>query len=165
MDWSSYPALQTKIQNRRLRVLFVCLGNASRSQMAEAFANAYGPDVIDARSAGLTPARSISSVTRLVMEEKAIHSLRTAVPQSIGAVDLARIDLVVNMSGHALPSFETPVLRVAVRDPNGKDETVHRQVRDRIETYAIDLVMGLREVRMQRYMQRCEGERVMAASA
>jgi arsenate reductase (thioredoxin) len=161
MDLSAYPELLTKIQNRRLRVLFVCLGNASRSQMAEAFANAYGPDVIDARSAGLTPARSISSVTRLVMEEKEIHSLRTAAPQGMAAVDLARIDLIINMSGHALPSFETPVIRVAVRDPNGKDEAVHRQARDRIEGYVIELVKSLRDVRLQRY----EGARAMAASA
>jgi len=161
MDWSAYPELQTKIQNRRLRVLFVCMGNACRSPMAEAFANAYGPDVIDARSAGLTPARAISSVTRLVVEEKEIHSLRTAVPRGIAAIDLSRIDLIVNMSGHALPSFETPVIRVAVRDPNGKDEAVHRQVRDRIEAQVIELVRSLRDVRIQRY----EGARAMAASA
>jgi arsenate reductase len=161
MDWSTYPELQTKIQNRRLRVLFVCLGNASRSQMAEAFANAYGPDVIDARSAGLTPARNVSSVTRLVMEEKDIHSLRHATPQGIAAIDLSRIDLIVNMSGHALPSFETPVIRVAVRDPNGKDEAVHRQARDRIEAYIVDFVKSLRAARMQRY----DGERAMAAHA
>ena len=34
------------------RVLFVCIGNSCRSQMAEAFARAYGRDVIDAHSAG-----------------------------------------------------------------------------------------------------------------
>lgn len=161
MDWSTYPELETKIQNRRLRVLFVCLGNAARSQMAEAFANAYGPDVIDARSAGLTPARTVSSVTRLVMEEKDIHSLRHATPQGIAAVDLSRIDLIVNMSGHALPSFTTPILRIAVRDPNGKDEAVHRQVRDRIESHVIDLVKSLRAVRMERY----EGLRGLAMAA
>lgn len=160
MDWTEYPELLTKIRNRRLRVLFVCVGNVSRSQMAEAFASAYGPDVIDAKSAGLLPARGVSSLTRLVMEEKGI-SLRDAQCKGLSHFDLARIDVIVNMSGHALPSFQTPVLRVPVRDPNGKDESVHRHVRDRVESYVIEMVTGLRDIRLQSYA----GARAMAASA
>ena len=160
MDWSEYPELLGRIRNRRLRVLFVCVGNASRSQMAEAFANAYGPDVIDAKSAGLLPARSVASVTRLVMDEKEI-SLRNAEPKGLKHFDLSRIDVIVNMSGHAMPSFQTPVLRWAVRDPNGKDESVHRHVRDRVETHVIEMVTGLREIRMRSYNQ----PRALAASA
>ena len=41
------------------RVLFVCIGNACRSQMAEAFARAYGSDVLVASSAGLFPAKAV----------------------------------------------------------------------------------------------------------
>ncbi|MGI8990585.1 MAG: arsenate reductase ArsC, partial [Bryobacteraceae bacterium] len=37
------------------RVLFVCIGNCCRSQMAEGFANTYGRDVLAAGSAGLAP--------------------------------------------------------------------------------------------------------------
>jgi len=161
IDWFEYPELLTKVQNRRLRVLFVCVGNASRSQMAEAFANAYGPDVIDARSAGLLPSRSVSSVTRLVMEEKGITSLRQATAKGLNEIDLERIDLIVNLSGHALPSFRTPVLRFALRDPNGKDEAVHRLVRDRAEAYTMDLVTALRDARLQKF----ENGRTFAASA
>lgn len=160
MDWTEYPELLGKIRNRRLRVLFVCVGNASRSQMAEAFANAYGPDVIDGKSAGLLPARSVASITRLVMDEKEI-SLRDARPKGLAHFDLERIDVIVNMSGHSLPSFQTPVLRWAVRDPNGKDEAVHRHVRDRVESQVIELVTSLREVRMRGYAE----PRTMAATA
>src|SRR5271156_244497 len=46
------------------RVLFVCIGNSCRSQMAEAFARAYGSDVMVAQSAGLSPATTISAVTK-----------------------------------------------------------------------------------------------------
>ena len=41
------------------RVLFVCVCNACRSQMAEAFARVYGHDALVAASAGLTPAMAV----------------------------------------------------------------------------------------------------------
>ena len=53
-------AVYSKVKDDRINVLFVCLGNAARSQMAEAFAKAYGPDVMRASSA------SLSSLTRLI---------------------------------------------------------------------------------------------------
>ena len=64
--------LYEKIQVRNVSVLFVCVGNACRSRMAEAFANAYGSDVLDASSAGLVPATRSSRTTRQVMSEKRI---------------------------------------------------------------------------------------------
>src|SRR2546428_11801684 len=45
------------------RVLFVCIGNSCRSQMAEGFARAYGSDVMVARSAGLSPGTAIAPLT------------------------------------------------------------------------------------------------------
>ena len=42
------------------RVLFVCIGNSCRSQMAEGFARAYGSDVMAVASAGLSPATRIA---------------------------------------------------------------------------------------------------------
>ena len=55
---------------RRRNVLFVCLGNICRSAMAEAFANRYGADVLQAASAGLTPAYANAPLTQKVMLEK-----------------------------------------------------------------------------------------------
>ena len=45
------------------RVLFVCVGNACRSQMAEGFARAYGKDVMVPESAGLAPAMTVPDET------------------------------------------------------------------------------------------------------
>ena len=140
----------SKVKDERINVLFVCLGNASRSQMAEAFTKAYGPDVMRASSAGLLPARHVLSTTRMVMDEKSI-SLQGAVPKSISHFVLDDFDLVVNMSGYALPKTSTPVLKVLVRDPNGKDETVHRHVRDRVEAVVEDLIYMLRQARLEQY--------------
>jgi arsenate reductase len=52
------------------RVLFVCLGNSCRSQMAEAFARAYGSDVIIPASAGFTPASRVAPDTIRAMAAK-----------------------------------------------------------------------------------------------
>jgi len=57
---------------RPTRVLFVCLGNAYRSQMAEGFANRLGHDVLVAESAGLTPVDRVPETTLHVMWEKGI---------------------------------------------------------------------------------------------
>src|SRR5438477_12122664 len=49
------------------RVLFVCIGNSCRSQMAEGFVRAYGSNVMVARSAGLSTATVIAPLTRQVL--------------------------------------------------------------------------------------------------
>jgi arsenate reductase len=52
----------------RIKVLFLCMGNSARSQMAEAFLRSMAPDTYDAYSAGLEP-REIHPLTRQVMAE------------------------------------------------------------------------------------------------
>src|SRR6185295_5155712 len=80
----------------------VCIGNACRSQMAEAFATAYGSDVLIAASAGVAPANGVHPVTRRAMEEKNID-LADAFPKAIRHLGRAQFDLIVNMSGTFLP--------------------------------------------------------------
>ena len=122
-------------------------------------------DVMRASSAGLLPARHVLSTTRMMMEEKAI-SLQGAVPKNISKFALDEFDLIVNMSGHALPKTTAPVVKVLVRDPNGKDETVHRHVRDRVEAIVEDLVHMLRLARLEQFGLRKESAlRSMAAEA
>src|SRR5947209_2471045 len=84
------------------RVLFVCIGNACRSQMAEGFARTYGSDALVAASAGVAPAGAVARDTVRAMLEKNID-LREHFPKSIQHLDRARFDLVVNMSESYLP--------------------------------------------------------------
>ena len=58
----------TEAPSTRLHVLFVCIGNSCRSQMAEAFARAYGRDVLVAASAGLAPALAHHSASECNFE-------------------------------------------------------------------------------------------------
>ena len=118
---------------RKPRVLFVCLGNACRSQMAEAFARAYGEGLWEAESAGLMPATIIAPLTRQVMEEKKI-SLDEQFPTGLDEVNLADFDIVVNMSGFEFPlKLRVPVREWRVEDPMGRSEKKFRKARDEIE--------------------------------
>src|SRR2546428_11597948 len=65
------------------RVLFGCIGNSCRSQMAEGFARAYGSDVMVARSAGLSPATVIAPLTRQGVAERKFR-LDDHFPEGLG---------------------------------------------------------------------------------
>jgi len=127
------------------RVLFVCVGNACRSQMAEAFARAYGRDAMVAASAGLTPAMAVMPDTVRAMAEKGID-LNGQFPKSIRHLGKAQFDLVVNMTGFALPDgIGAAVLEWSVPDPVSMKYEDHCEVRDRIERLVMDLILKLRQ--------------------
>ncbi len=125
------------------RVLFVCLGNSCRSQMAEGFARLYGDDVLIAASAGLTPAFAVAPDTMRAMDEKNID-LRDHFPKSIRQLGRAQFDLIVNMSGVSLPNQSVPVRDWDVPDPIGMDYDEHCEVRDAIEQLVMQLVLEFR---------------------
>jgi arsenate reductase len=142
---------------RPFRVLFVCLGNAIRSQMAEAFARRYGSDVMVARSAGLTPAGTVMPLTRKVMEEKNID-LEDAYPKSVADHGGEPFDLVVNISGVPLPASKAPVREWRVKDPMGGKEEAYRQAAEEIERMVMDLILELRRLR-KKWLEEFHGQR------
>lgn len=129
----------------RLRVLFVCLGNSCRSQMAEAFAKAYGPDVLAAESAGLAPASIIVDQTILAMDEKNI-SLDEHHPKPLDEFQPGQFDLVVNMTTYALPGgFAALEERWPVPDPIMMPMKKFKAVRDDIERRVMQLILRQRQ--------------------
>ncbi len=125
-------------------ILFLCIGNSCRSQMAEGFARAYGGDVVQASSAGLSPASFIAPLTREVMAEKGI-SLDDHFPKPLNMVDLRRVDLIVNMSGMPLVRDPgVPVQEWRVDDPIGQNMEKFRQVANQIEHGVMQMIVGLR---------------------
>ena len=134
------------LQSRRVRVLFVCLGNSCRSQMAEGFAQAYGGDVLEAQSAGIQPASRISRRASKVMEEKGI-SLTGFQPKSISSMDLSNFDVIVNLSEYSLPDTTTQVLKRALHDPMTGDEDAFRDVREDVEQVVRFLIEQFRLAR------------------
>jgi arsenate reductase len=126
------------------RVLFVCIGNSCRSQMAEGFARAYGQGVWEVESAGLMSATSIAPLTRQVMEEKGVD-LGDQFPKPLDWVQPETFDLVVNLCGCPLPDpLRAPVRNWDVDDPIGRSEKVYRKIRDQIEGLVLALVEEVR---------------------
>ncbi len=127
------------------KVLFLCIGNSIRSQMAEAFARKYGSDVLEAASAGFTPASIVQPLTKKVMEAKNI-SLETHFPKDLEHVPLSGFDLIVNISGRKLPThLPIEVREWTVEDPMGKSEEEFVVARDLIENLVMRLVLDLRK--------------------
>ncbi|MBZ5724723.1 MAG: arsenate reductase ArsC [Acidobacteriia bacterium] len=127
------------------RVLFVCLGNACRSQMAEGFARKYGGDVLVAASAGLTPAMHVAPDTLRAMGEKNID-LRDHFPKGIRLLGRARFDLAINMSGLSIPEdLAAHEDEWDVPDPVFMKYKDHCGVRDQIERLVMNLILQLRK--------------------
>jgi arsenate reductase len=125
-------------------VLFVCVGNSCRSQMAEAFARLYGNDVLIAASAGLGPAFTVAPDTMRAMAEKNLD-LRDHFPKSIRQLGRSQFDIVVNMSGVPLsPDVGARVIEWDVADPVEMDYEEHCEVRDVIERMVMNFVLELR---------------------
>ena len=112
------------------RVLFVCIQNAGRSQMAAAFARAAG---LDARSAGSAPAAHVHPEVVTVMRELGIE-LADAVPHALIRADAEWAELVVTMGcGDACPVVPgTRYLDWELTDPHGLDLDAVRGIRDDI---------------------------------
>jgi arsenate reductase (thioredoxin) len=126
------------------RVLFVCIGNSCRSQMAEAFARAYGKDVMIAASAGIAPALMVAADTQRAMKEKNL-ALDDHFPKSVDQLRTVHFDLIINMSGVELPDgLKAPVRNWKVRDPIGTKYDVHCTIRDEIEKLVMELILELR---------------------
>ncbi len=128
----------------RKRILFVCLGNACRSQMAECFARAYGSDVMTPASAGLTPASNVAPDTVNAMADKGLN-LRDHFPKHVRHLGRVKFDLVINMSGLPLPEeIGAEIREWDVEDPVWMDYQEHCEIRDQIERLVMDLILELR---------------------
>jgi arsenate reductase (thioredoxin) len=128
------------------KVLFVCIENAGRSQMAEAFAKKYGEGKINASSAGNKPAETVNPIVVIAMKERGID-ISANKPKLITAKMAADADLVVTMGcsaqGICPGPFFVPVVDWALEDPKGKPVEEVREIRDDIERRVQELLEGL----------------------
>jgi protein-tyrosine-phosphatase len=115
-------------------VLFVCVHNAGRSQMAAGYARALSGGAVDVRSGGSEPGTAINPVAIEAMREEGID-IGEAVPQLLLTDDVRAADAVITMGcGDACPIF--PGKRYEdweLEDPAGKDLDTVRRVRDDIK--------------------------------
>jgi arsenate reductase len=118
------------------KILFVCVENAGRSQMAEAFARAYGKGKVEAVSAGTMPAKEVSPVVVQVMREKGLD-ISANRPKLIANQMVQRADTIIVMGCSAEGFCPAPLLNKVIdwgiEDPKGKPIEKVRGIRDEIE--------------------------------
>lgn len=129
----------------KVKVLFVCMGNCVRSQMAEAIARRDAADIIDPESAGIHPLGFIDPTAKAVLAERNF-SVDGQFSKGLHSPGLTAPDLVVNMSG--LPGKthfrHQPVEDWNVEDPFGENMETHRRICDDIQRRVAGLAQYLR---------------------
>ncbi|MGA0876895.1 MAG: arsenate reductase ArsC [Candidatus Nanopelagicaceae bacterium] len=127
--------------SKRPTVLFVCVHNAGRSQMAAGFMEHHGEGRVEVLSAGSAPKESINPVAVEAMLEKGID-IANRKPKVLTNESVQASDVVITMGcGDACPYY--PGKRYedwALDDPAGQDLAFVRKVRDEIEKRVTNLL-------------------------
>jgi len=129
---------------RKPSVLFVCVHNAGRSQMAAAFLTHLSQGAIEVRSAGSQPADSVNPAAVEAMAEVGID-LSAETPKILTIEAVRESDVVITMGcGDSCPFF--PGKRYedwVLEDPAGQGLEAVRPIRDEIRTRVEDLIASL----------------------
>lgn len=125
-------------------VLFVCVHNAGRSQMAAGFLHNFAKELVEVRSAGSAPKDSINPVAVAVMAELGIDIANNQ-PKVLTVEAVKESDVVITMGcGDACPIF--PGKRYEdweLEDPAGKELEAVRLIRDEIKERVLELLKSL----------------------
>jgi arsenate reductase (thioredoxin) len=128
------------------KILFVCIENAGRSQMAEAFFKKYAPDRYESVSAGTKPTPEVNSIVIEVMKEIGID-LGKQKPKVLTNEIITDSTLSVNMG--CMDKTECPAVFMKnsldwnIEDPKGKTIDKVREIRDNIESKVKHLCKNL----------------------
>ncbi|MGB8853189.1 MAG: arsenate reductase ArsC [Pirellulales bacterium] len=126
------------------KVLFVCVENSNRSQMAEAFARMHGHGKVEAASAGSRPSGRINPKAIAAMQERG-YDLTAHTSKGLDAFNGRRVDVAVTMGC----GDECPLVIAGRRDdwkipdPRGMSPEEFRGVRDLIEKKVCELLASL----------------------
>ena len=118
-----------------MNILFVCVHNSGRSQMAEAFAKRMARNAVDVASAGTVPGGEMNPVVVAAMAERGID-ITGARPKLIEQAMVDAADLVFTMGcaiDDSCPAVFIPSEDWGLDDPAGQSLEVVRRIRDEIE--------------------------------
>ncbi len=129
------------------RILFVCVGNACRSQMAEGFARQYTCEMgLEIASAGTRPEGFVHPSAIEVMREAGVDISRQR-SKSVQPEELLEYDVIITMGcskQDICPAdFRGDARDWAIEDPFGQPIDVYRRVRDEIRERVRNLLQGL----------------------
>jgi arsenate reductase len=124
------------------KVLFVCIENSCRSQMAEGLAREFGKDILEAYSAGSKPSREVNPNAIKVMKEIDID-ISSYKPKGFKDLPIKTFDYVITLGCGDICPFIPAKEHIdwLIDDPKGKEIEYFRKTRDFIE----DKVKGLRQ--------------------
>ena len=132
--------------NTPKNILFVCLENAGRSQIAEAFFKKYDKNKFNVMSAGTTPSSHLNPIVILVMAEIGID-LKNQRPQLLSNSMIENSTKTINMGcmdKESCPSlFVNDTDNWKIDDPKGKSIDDVRKIRDQIKTDVLNLIDSL----------------------
>ena len=127
-------------------ILFVCVENAGRSQMAEAFFRKFAPSRFNVSSAGTTPSSQLNPVVIQVMKEIGMDVMNQH-PKLLSDFMLKTSSKTVNMGcmdKKSCPSlFVKDVLDWNISDPKEKSLDEVRIIRDTIKSEVMNLIKTL----------------------
>ena len=125
-------------------VLFVCVHNAGRSQMAAAFLTHLAGDKVEVRSAGSAPADSINPAVFEALKEVGID-ISNEQPKVLTTSAVEQSDVVITMGcGDACPFFPGKrYLDWVLEDPAGQGVADVRPIREQIRKLVEDLIPTL----------------------
>ena len=130
----------------RLKIFYLCVENAGRSQMAEAFFKKYSKNQFNIISAGTSPSSNLNPVVVSVMAEIGID-LQNQQPQLLSPSMIKNSNKTVNMG--CIDKKSCPSLFVKhvddwnIDDPKGKSIEYVRKIRDQIKNDVLNLLDSL----------------------
>ncbi len=129
----------------RKKILFACIGNTCRSQMASAFAQYFAGDKIEALSGGSRPELEINPVMVEAMGEKGIDMAFRKTQSLESAISDVKPDMIITMGcGEECPYVPGATVKDwDLPDPAGKSIDFMRTVRDDIEKRVKELVESI----------------------
>ena len=133
------------LKMEKKEVLFVCVHNAGRSQMAAGLMRALASDVVDVKSAGSEPADTLNPAVVAAMAEIGID-ISQEVPRKLTFDDAKATDVAITMGcGDACPVFPGKTyLDWQLEDPAGRSIEEVRKIRDQIKDLVEDLAESIR---------------------
>jgi arsenate reductase len=137
---------KSKLKEPQRTILFVCIENAGRSQMAEGFFRKYAPEGYKAASAGTKPVSAINPLAVQVMNEVGID-ISNQKSKDISEDMMRNSTKIVNMGcmeKESCPTlFLNNLLDWNIEDPKGKPIEMVREIRDEVERRVRELVSDL----------------------
>lgn len=123
------------------KILFVCIENSCRSQIAEGFARQLGVGIIEAFSAGSKPSGKVNSMAIEVMREAGID-ISGNVSKGFNELPVKDFDYAVTLGCQDICPFVTASKHIEwqIEDPKGRDISFFKKIRDDIKSKVKGLV-------------------------